>query len=79
MSVSRKTKDKLSNTGRIHIVKNRFGPDGMTFPAKIDTFHGIMDVFAATSVDGMAATKESKNGESLEKKLLHKKYVENMG
>ena len=79
MSVSRKTKDKLSNTGRIHIVKNRFGPDGMTFPAKIDTFTGVMDVFAATSVDGMAATKDSKNGEGLEKKLLHKKYVENMG
>jgi hypothetical protein len=79
MSVSRKTKDKLSNTGRIHIVKNRFGPDGMTFPAKIDTFHGVMDVFAATSVDGMASTRDSKNGENLEKKLLHKKYVENMG
>ena len=79
MSVSRKTKDKLSNTGRIHIVKNRFGPDGMTFPAKIDTFHGIMDVYAATSIDGMASTKDSKNGEGLEKKLLHKKYVENMG
>jgi replicative DNA helicase len=79
MSVSRKTKDKLSNTGRIHIVKNRFGPDGMTFPAKIDTFSGIMDVFAATSIDGMASTKDSKNGEGLEKKLLHKKYVENMG
>ena len=79
MSVSRKTKDKLSNTGRIHIVKNRFGPDGMTFPAKIDAFHGIMDVFAATSADGVIATKDSKNGENLEKKLLHKKYVENMG
>ncbi len=79
MSVSRKTKDKLSNTGRIHIVKNRFGPDGMTFPAKIDTFSGVMDVFAATSIDGMASTKDSKNGEGLEKKLLHKKYVENMG
>ena len=79
MSVSRKTKDKLSNTGRIHIVKNRFGPDGMTFPAKIDTFTGTMDVFAANSVDGLASTKDSKNGEGLEKKLLHKKYVENMG
>ena len=79
MSVSRKTKDKLSNTGRIHIVKNRFGPDGMTFPAKIDTFTGVMDVFAANSVDGLASTKDSKNGEGLEKKLLHKKYVENMG
>lgn len=79
MSVSRKTKDKLSNTGRIHIVKNRFGPDGLTFPAKIDTFTGIMDVFAATSPDGIASTRDSKNGEGLEKKLLHKKYVENMG
>ena len=79
MSVSRKTKDKLSNTGRIHIVKNRFGPDGLTFPAKIDTFTGVMDVFAATSADGMASTKDSKSGEGLEKKLLHKKYVENMG
>ena len=79
MSVSRKTKDKLSNTGRIHIVKNRFGPDGMTFPAKIDTFTGVMDIFAANSADGIISTKERKNGESLEKKLLHKKYVENMG
>lgn len=79
MSVSRKTKDKLANTGRIHIVKNRFGPDGLTFPSKIDTFHGIMDIFAENSVDGMASTKDSKNGENLEKKLLHKKYVENMG
>ena len=79
MSVSRKTKDKLSNTGRIHIVKNRFGPDGMTFPAKIDTFTGVMDIFAANSADGIISTKESKNGEGLEKKLLHKKYVENMG
>jgi hypothetical protein len=38
-----------------------------------------MDVFAANSVDGMTSTKDSKNGEGLEKKLLHKKYVENMG
>jgi len=79
MSVSRKTKDKLSNTGRIHIVKNRFGPDGLTFPAKIDTFTGTMDIFAAASIDGMASTRDSKSGEGLEKKLLHKKYVENMG
>ena len=79
MSVSRKTKDKLSKTGRIHIVKNRFGPDGLTFPAKIDTYTGLMEIFAENSADGIIATKESKNGEGLEKKLLHKKYVENMG
>jgi len=38
-----------------------------------------MDVFAENSADGQMATKESKSGEGLEKKLLHKKYVENMG
>ena len=78
LSVSRKTKDKLSNTGRVHIVKNRFGPDGMTFPAKIDTFHGVMDIHSATSLAGIITQKESKGGEGLEKKLLHKKYIENM-
>lgn len=79
MSVSRKTKDKLANTARIHIVKNRFGPDGLTFPAKLDTQVGQIDIFDQASTEGMSATKESNNGQLLERKLLHKKYVENMG
>jgi replicative DNA helicase len=79
MSLSRKSKDKLNNTARVHIMKNRFGQDGITFPCKMDTNHGILDVYTSTSPDGMMAQKESKNGEILEKQLLHKKYVENMG
>jgi replicative DNA helicase len=79
MSLSRKSKDKLSNTARVHIMKNRFGQDGITFPCKMDTNHGILDVYTSTSSDGMMAQKESKNGEILEKQLLHKKYVEQMG
>jgi replicative DNA helicase len=79
MSLSRKSKDKLNNTARVHIMKNRFGQDGITFPCKMDTNHGILDVYTSSSSDGIMAQKESKNGEILEKKLLHKKYVENMG
>jgi replicative DNA helicase len=79
MSLSRKSKDKLNNTARVHIMKNRFGQDGITFPCKMDTNHGVLDVYTSTSPDGMIAQKESKNGEILEKQLLHKKYVENMG
>lgn len=79
MSLSRKSKDKLNNTARVHIMKNRFGQDGITFPCKMDTNHGILDVYTSTSSDGMMAQKESKNGEILEKQLLHKKYVEQMG
>ena len=78
MSLSRKSKDKLSNTARMHIMKNRFGQDGITFPCKMDTNRGILEVYTATSSDGIIASKESKNGEIVEKQLLHKKYVENM-
>ena len=30
MSVSRKVEDKIANTGRFHVIKNRFGPDGLS-------------------------------------------------
>ena len=79
MSISRKSKDKLNNTARFHIMKNRFGPDGITFPSKMDTNTGFIEVYEGNSSDGIMATKESANGEQMEKKLLHKKYVENFG
>ena len=79
MSVSRKSKDKLNNTARFHIMKNRFGPDGITFPSKMDTNKGSIEVYEGNSADGIITQKESASGELMEKKLLHKKYVENMG
>jgi replicative DNA helicase len=78
VSLSRQSKDKLSNTARMHVMKNRFGPDGLTFPCKMDTNKGILEVYTASSSDGILAAKESKNGEVIEKQLLHKKYIENM-
>jgi replicative DNA helicase len=45
ISLSRKKEDKVSGTGRFHIMKNRYGGDGMTFGAKIDTSTGHMDIF----------------------------------
>jgi len=79
MSWSRKAKDKLNNTARVHIVKNRFGPDGITFPCKMDTNSGFIQVYDGTSSNGILTTKESNNGALMQKKLLHKKYLENMG
>ena len=78
MSLSRKAKDKLSNTARVHVMKNRFGQDGITFPAKMDTTHGTIDIYTATSVDGVLTQKASANGNEIERQLLHKKYVETM-
>jgi len=79
MSISRKAKDKLNNTARFHIMKNRFGPDGITFPSKMDTNTGFIEVFDGNSSDGIITQKESADGGQMEKKLLHKKYVENFG
>tara|TARA_Y100000992_G_scaffold301209_1_gene271540 strand:+ start:9214 stop:10572 length:1359 start_codon:yes stop_codon:yes gene_type:complete len=79
MSWSRKSKDKLNNTARAHIMKNRFGPDGITFPCKMDTNTGFIDVYDGTSAEGILSTKESASGQIERRQLLHKKYVENMG
>ena len=44
ISLSRKKEDKVAGTGRFHIMKNRYGGDGMTFGAKINTANGHMDI-----------------------------------
>lgn len=76
MSMSRRSKDKLNNTARIYIMKNRFGPDGITFPCKMDTNSGVLDVYDGNSANGVIATKEAASGAEMERQLLHKKYVE---
>ncbi|MDA8685601.1 AAA family ATPase [Robiginitalea sp.] len=44
MSLSRKKEDKVNNTGRFHIMKNRYGIDGLTFAVKADTSTGHFEV-----------------------------------
>lgn len=44
MSLSRKKEDKVNGTGRIHIMKNRYGMDGLTYNAKVDTTTGHVDL-----------------------------------
>lgn len=49
MSISRTTEDKDNGTGRFHIMKNRYGPDGMTFDSTIDLATGKIDILGETS------------------------------
>jgi len=44
ISLSRKKEDKVNGTGRFHIMKNRYGIDGMTFSVKADTSTGHFEV-----------------------------------
>lgn len=43
-SLARKKEDKVLGTGRLHVMKNRYGMDGMTYDLKIDTNNGHMEV-----------------------------------
>jgi len=74
MSLSRKVEDKLSGTGRGHVIKNRFGPDGITLPSKINTNNGQFDFFEPQTTQGKQTTQTMRTGETLVKKNLAQKF-----
>ena len=74
MSVSRKVEDKIANTGRFHVIKNRFGVDGITFPANINTNTGLIQVHEASTVSGKVAQGKMDNSEEYLRKTLSQKY-----
>jgi len=76
MSLQRKTKDKLAHTGRVHVIKNRFGPDGFTFPSKMNASNGIIQLFEEKSEDGKRTTNDTKKGGKLERMQLGEKIKE---
>jgi len=79
VSLSRKIEDKLAGTGRWHVIKNRFGPDGMTLPSKANMSNGRIDIYNDNSIDGKQTQKDMNKGESLVRKNLLQKYNELKG
>lgn len=51
LSLSRKKEDKVLGTGRIHVMKNRYGMDGMTYDAKVDTNNGHIEILGSAILD----------------------------
>ena len=51
MSLSRKAEDKENGTGRLHIMKNRYGGDGLSFGAQIDTSIGKFTIGERISME----------------------------
>ena len=43
LSLSRQKEDKVLGTGRVHVMKNRYGQDGMTYNVKMDTNNGHIE------------------------------------
>ena len=74
MSLSRKIEDKIGNTGRFHVIKNRFGPDGLTYPARINTNIGKIELFESTSTQGKDVQYKIKNRDNQAKQILSQRY-----
>ena len=51
LSLSRKKEDKVLGTGRLHVMKNRYGRDGMTYNVKVDTNNGHIEVEEEVDLD----------------------------
>ena len=50
-SLSRKRQDKVNGTGRWHIMKNRYGMDGLTYGAKVDTSTGHFEIISDAELE----------------------------
>ena len=74
MSMSRKVEDKIANTGRFHVIKNRFGVDGITFPATINTNTGHIQIFDKQTQQGKDVQGKMNNHDEFLRKTLGQKY-----
>jgi replicative DNA helicase len=75
-SASRKIADKMTNTARVHMIKNRFGPDGITFPAEMDLEHGIVNIYDENSPQGVVVKAKMNSGDGALKAMLSKKLID---
>jgi len=76
ISLSRKLEDKANHTGRAHIIKNRFGADGITFPVYMNTSQGKIEIYDENSSKGILLKKQMQASEGMLKKTLAKKFAE---
>ena len=76
ISVSRKVEDKIANTSRFHVIKNRFGIDGITFPSSMNTSTGNIQIYEATTQSGRDVQSKMNNSEEYLRKQLSQKHEE---
>ena len=77
-SLSRKRQDKVNGTGRWHIMKNRYGMDGLTYGAKVDTSTGHFEIISDAELEDITPpspqTSNFSNGVSESDKAALRQY-----
>lgn len=79
ISLSRKRQDKVNGTGRFHIMKNRYGMDGMTYSVKVDTSTGHFEVSSYLEEDDEPSSPKSTTFggiDSSDKALIKQRFFE---
>ena len=71
LSLSRMKEDKVLGTGRIHVMKNRYGQDGMTYNIKMDTNNGHIEFEGKTDPSELVHNTDQ-NGNSFSKVDVNK-------
>jgi replicative DNA helicase len=61
-SLSRKRADKVNGTGRWHIMKNRYGMDGITYGARIDSSTGHFEMISDEELETITPADKSNSG-----------------
>ncbi len=74
MSVSRNTTDKANNTARCHVIKNRFGPDGITLYSNMNTSTGQIDIYDTKSKEALAIQAMMQDSDNSVKNTLKSKW-----
>lgn len=77
-SISRKSKDKINNTGRMHIIKNRLGPDGLVFPERIDTSRGLIEIYDEASEKGKKVQADMVSDQEYSNQIATKRFEQIM-
>lgn len=76
-TISRTIDDKVANTGRLFVAKNRNGPDGLVFPLFMDTSNVCIKVLQPSEEDDVVKVSMKKQKEDLVQK--YKKFKKNSG
>ena len=80
ISLSRKKEDKVNGTGRFHIMKNRYGMDGLTYQVNVDTTIGKIEIgdMYDDEADTVVLPNSSshENFDNLDRKMLKNKFFE---
>mgnify|MGYP003636332054 CR=1 FL=1 len=72
LSLSRMKEDKVLGTGRVHVMKNRYGQDGMTYNVKMDTNNGHIEFEGRATAEDLLQEVDNKPVYNLDRQVIAK-------